>query len=69
MSGNLLNSLCAIFVTALYVGLVAGDEWPGGNSFYDICVEITDDVNADSIPFRELQNHQLGGENQSPAGY
>ena len=56
MSGNLLNSLCTILFAALCVGLVAGDVWPGSGGFYDICVEIINDVNGNSIPFREFQN-------------
>ena len=56
MSGNLLSSLCTILVTALCVGLVAGDQYPGQFTFYDICAEIIDDVSGNSIHFRRLQN-------------
>ena len=59
MSGNLLSSLCTILVTALCVGLVAGDQYPGQFKFYDICLEIINDVIANNIRFRELQNSQL----------
>ena len=56
---NLFSSLCTLLVAAVCVGLVTGDQWPGSGGFYDICVEIIDDVNGNSIPFRELSSNQL----------
>lgn len=42
----------ALFLSTL--SLTRADIWPGDGGFYDICVEIINDVNANSIRFREL---------------
>ena len=44
--------LVVVFLSTL--SLTQADIWPGDDGFYDICVEIIDDVNGNSIPFREL---------------